>query len=62
MARRTGRMTLTRRAVSLILGTGIIATLTITFMTWIVSPTRIAPGVRALCVACVCVWRIIEGF
>ncbi|HET7216602.1 MAG TPA: hypothetical protein VFJ02_01080, partial [Vicinamibacterales bacterium] len=35
---------LSRRAIGLVLGTGIITTVTITFMTWFMSPTTIAPG------------------
>jgi hypothetical protein len=47
--------TLSRRAIGLALGTGIIVTGTVTFMTWMVSPTRIAPEfvryVWSVCVA-----------
>lgn len=47
--------TLPRRAISLVLATGIVATVTITFVTWLASPTRIAPGfgryVWSVCVA-----------
>jgi hypothetical protein len=47
--------TLSRRAIGLVLGTGVIATVTMTFMTWMVSPTRIAPEfvryVWSVCVA-----------
>jgi hypothetical protein len=47
--------TLSRRAIGLVLGTGIIVTVTVTFMTWMVSPTRIAPEfvryVWSVCVA-----------
>ena len=47
--------TLSRRAIGLLLGTGVIVTVTMTFMTWVASPTRIAPGfgrfVWSVCVA-----------
>lgn len=47
--------TLSRRAIGLVVGTGIIVTVSMTFMTWMASPTRIAPGfvryVWSVCVA-----------
>jgi hypothetical protein len=47
--------TLSRRALGVVFGTAAVAVLSITFMTWIVSPTTIAPGfvryVWSVCVA-----------
>jgi hypothetical protein len=44
--------TLSRRAIGLVFGTALIALLTITWMTWVASPTRIRPGWDAV------VWRV----